>query len=97
MYSMKNMNDHCKMNMKFYGTSSIGERGQVVIPAEAREQFNIKAKDQLIFFGHGKVMHFIKADEIETLLEGLSENIVTNLNIVKDLRKEKYGKEKKSN
>ncbi len=42
-------------------------------------------------------MHFIKADEIETLLEGLSENIVTNLNIVKDLRKEKYGKEKKSN
>lgn len=94
MYNMKNMNKHCKINLKFFGTSSIGERGQVVIPAEARANFNIKAKDQLIFFGHGKVMHFIKADEMEEILKGLSENIVSNLNIVKDLRKEKNGKEK---
>ncbi|MFQ5821591.1 MAG: AbrB/MazE/SpoVT family DNA-binding domain-containing protein [Candidatus Heimdallarchaeota archaeon] len=37
-----------------YGTVKVGERGQVVIPSEAREHFNIKPGDRLIVFGHRK-------------------------------------------
>ena len=33
---------------KIYGTVTIGERGQVIIPAEARRDLGIKPKDKLI-------------------------------------------------
>ncbi len=35
----------------FHGTVTVGERGQVVIPAEAREQLSISAGDKLLVFG----------------------------------------------
>lgn len=39
---------------KCYGTTVVGERGQVVIPADAREELNIKAGEKLIVFGNPK-------------------------------------------
>lgn len=36
----------------FFGTSTVGERGQVVIPAEAREEFNIQPGDKLMVMRH---------------------------------------------
>jgi len=46
-----------------YGTVKVGERGQIVIPKEAREQFNIKPGDSLIVFGRRKRgIALIKAD-----------------------------------
>jgi len=33
---------------KVYGTVTVGERGQVVIPAEIRKSLNIKSGDKLI-------------------------------------------------
>lgn len=38
-------------NNKFLWTAKVGEKGQIVIPKEAREMFNIKAGDSLILFG----------------------------------------------
>ena len=35
----------------FYGTVTVSERGQIVIPAEARRDFGIKAGDKLLVFG----------------------------------------------
>lgn len=34
-----------------YGIVTVGERGQIVIPKEARDQFNIKPGDKLIVAG----------------------------------------------
>ena len=34
----------------FYGSVTVGERGQVVIPADARKQFKIKPGDKLLVF-----------------------------------------------
>jgi len=46
-----------------YGTVKVGERGQIVIPKEAREQFNIKPGDSLIVFGRRKRgIALVKAD-----------------------------------
>lgn len=36
----------------FYGTVTVGERGQIVIPAEARSQEGIEPGDKLLVFAH---------------------------------------------
>lgn len=37
-----------------FGTVKVGARGQIVIPREARDKFNIKAGDTLIVLGDEK-------------------------------------------
>ena len=37
-----------------FGTVKVGERGQIVIPREARDKFNIKAGDTLMVLGDEK-------------------------------------------
>ena len=37
-----------------FGTVKVGERGQIIIPKEARQVFNIKAGDTLIVLGDEK-------------------------------------------
>ena len=36
---------------KFYGSGTVSERGQIVIPADARKDFGIKTGDKLLVFG----------------------------------------------
>jgi len=36
---------------KFYGSVTVSERGQIVIPADARRDFDIKIGDKLLVFG----------------------------------------------
>jgi len=36
---------------KFYGSVTVSERGQIVVPAEARKDFNIRTGDKLLVFG----------------------------------------------
>lgn len=45
--SMKDGLEDC-----FFGTSTVGERGQVVIPAEAREEFGFLPGDKLMVMRH---------------------------------------------
>lgn len=61
----------------FYGTVTVGERGQVVIPAEARKQFGIESGDKLLVFSH-PVSHcfaLVKIDAARDFMEQLSEII----------------------
>ena len=37
-----------------FGTVKVGERGQIVIPREARDKFDIKAGDTLLVLGDEK-------------------------------------------
>lgn len=34
---------------KFYGSTSVGSKGQIVIPSELREDINIDSGDKLLF------------------------------------------------
>lgn len=36
---------------RVFGTAKVGERGQIVIPKEARELFNIQSGDTLLILG----------------------------------------------
>ena len=49
-----------------FGTVKVGERGQMIIPKEARKIFDIKAGDTLIFLGDEKWgLAVTKADVLE--------------------------------
>jgi AbrB family looped-hinge helix DNA binding protein len=40
--------------MKFYGSTTVGERGQIVLPAKLRQDFTIKKGDKLLVIGNAK-------------------------------------------
>ena len=51
-----------------FGTVKVGERGQIVIPKEARDVFNIKAGDELLVLGDKeKGIAIVKADFMKKL------------------------------
>ncbi|HUV43481.1 MAG TPA: AbrB/MazE/SpoVT family DNA-binding domain-containing protein [Dehalococcoidales bacterium] len=59
------MIDHISETMpKFYGSVTVGERGQVAIPAEARREMIIEPATKLLAFGHSnrRVLLLIKAE-----------------------------------
>lgn len=59
-----------------YGTTTLGARGQVVIPAEARKELNLHPGDQLLVMGRfGKVLGLIKSDQLDELIELIMETI----------------------
>ncbi|AKM80482.1 TPA: AbrB/MazE/SpoVT family DNA-binding domain-containing protein [Candidatus Saccharibacteria bacterium] len=62
---------------KLYGTATVGTKGQVVIPSDAREQLGIKAGDRLYVLGskHGKWVSFIQEDQLREMLSHLTDNI----------------------
>lgn len=60
----------------FFGTVTVGERGQVVIPAEVRKQFHIESGDKLLVFRHpAHGFSLVKIDAARGFLEQLCEII----------------------
>ena len=57
----------------FYGAVTVGERGQIVIPAEARKEQGIEPADKLLVFTHphSHGLLIIKVDDIESLVSAL--------------------------
>ncbi len=56
------------MKDKFVGIAKVGEKGQIVIPKEAREMFNIKSGDSIIVLcDKQKGIALLKAEAIEDL------------------------------
>lgn len=62
---------------KLYGTATVGTKGQVVIPAEAREDMNIAAGDRLYVVGssEGGFLGFLKEEALETMMQHLTSQI----------------------
>lgn len=60
----------------FYGSVVVGQRGQIVIPIEAREVFAIKPGDKLVVFGkhHGGLM-LIQAEKMREFAKKILEKI----------------------
>ena len=56
------------MKDKFVGIAKVGEKGQIVIPKEARDMFDIKSGDSVIVLcDKEKGIALLKADTIEDL------------------------------
>ena len=55
-----------------FGICKIGEKGQIVIPKEAREVFGIKSGDSLVILGDVKKgIAIVKADVLTSITEGI--------------------------
>ena len=55
---------------KFVGISKVGEKGQIVIPKEARDMFDIKPGDSVIVLcDKNRGIALLKADAIEDLTD----------------------------
>jgi AbrB family looped-hinge helix DNA binding protein len=73
-----NLKIHKKMisHDKLYGTTTVGARGQVVIPAEARKDLGLSPGDQLMVMGKfGKALGLIKTEEMESFVKVIMENL----------------------
>ena len=71
-----------KKHIEFYGSATVGTKGQIVIPVKLRKELNIKAGDTLIFlarpgqgdFGVMKPEGMLALQsELEEIREQLSE------------------------
>lgn len=79
---------HPMLNKKLYGTATVGTKGQVVIPANAREDLGINPGDRLYVVAApgGKALGLLKEEALEEFVQHLSEQI-ENLKAVKELKK----------
>lgn len=71
-------NIHKKMQAKdkLYGTTTLGARGQLVIPAQAREDLKLKPGDQLVVMGKfGKMLGVMKAEQLAEFVETIMSNL----------------------
>lgn len=62
---------------KLYGTATVGTKGQVVIPADARDELDIKTGDRLYVVGscERKWVGFIKEEQLRELLDHITDNV----------------------
>ncbi len=65
---------------KVYGAVTVGERGQLVIPAELRKAFNIRSGDQLMVFAKPdrRVINLMTARDFSRFLEQ-AEKLISKL------------------
>jgi AbrB family looped-hinge helix DNA binding protein len=61
---------------RVYGTAKVGDRGQIVIPKEAREMFKIKPGDTLLILGESETGLIISRPDV---LNDLANEILNNV------------------
>ena len=73
-----------KKDTRLYGTVKVGDRGQVVIPAEARKELDIKPGDLLFVMAgrNRRGIAMVKADA----MRGLAEKIMQGLEVAEEER-----------
>lgn len=69
--------------MQCYGTGTLGEKGQIVIPAKAREALKLKTGEEFIFFGHGPLIHMVKANQLNALLDKMTQSFTKRISGIK--------------
>ncbi len=63
-------------SQRVFGTAKVGERGQIVIPKEARELFNIHPGDTLLIVGEADTGLIVTRPEV---LNDLANEILNNV------------------
>ena len=65
-------------NQRVFGTAKVGDRGQIVIPKEARELFNIQPGDTLLILGESETGLIVSRPEVLNNLANQILNTVKN-------------------
>ena len=57
-----------RRHSSFYGAVTVGERGQITIPAAARKTFDIQPGDKILVFGDiNKGLGLVKEDQLQKI------------------------------
>ena len=64
-----------EMHPVFYGSTTVGERGQVVIPAEARRDMDITPSTKLLVMGgpHKNMLLLAKAEYLTAFMTKITD------------------------
>jgi len=56
---------------KFYGSATVSDKGQIVLPAKLRKEFKIKTGDQMLVGGVEKMgsIFLVKAEDLTSVLD----------------------------
>ena len=75
------------------GSTTVGPRGQVVIPINARKELDIDAGTTLLVFGgpHGQGLVLLKVDAIEQMMNTMSQWLTDFEKLAKDTKSPKAG------
>ena len=64
---------------EFYGSSTVGERGQIVLPIELRKKFDIQAGDKMLVLGGEEEtiwsVTLVKSEILSKMMTIFGENI----------------------
>lgn len=77
---------------KLYGTAMVGTKGQVVIPADAREELGIETGDRLYVVGSPDKswVGFLKEEQLREIVEHLTEGLEDYKNILNNTETERF-------
>lgn len=60
---------------KIFGAVTVGERGQVVIPADIRRSLNVNPGDKLIIFSKHDMISLVHAEQFDKFLNQASKMV----------------------
>lgn len=64
---------------RIFGTARVGDRGQIVIPKEARQYFGIRPGDTLLILGSDQSGLIVsKPDALEQVAQQIMQNFTEN-------------------
>ena len=77
--------------LKVFGSTTVGPRGQMVIPVNARKEMGIDAGTTLLVFKafHGQGLVLLKVDAIEQIMSMVSQRLTDFGKLVKDYKSPK--------
>ena len=66
-----------RRDLRLYGTVKVGDRGQVVIPADARKELGIKPGDLLLVMSgrNRRGISMVKADAMKELADKIMQGL----------------------
>lgn len=61
-------------NKKLYGTATVGTKGQLVIPSEARDDFGIATGDRMYVFGSAEsgAIILLNEEKLESFIDKMN-------------------------
>ena len=83
MISMKDVIRMDPRDIEVYGTVKVGERGQIVIPSQARKTYDIKPGDLLLVVSSlmGDGVGLIKAEIVKELIEKMNRGLAGKMRL----------------
>jgi AbrB family looped-hinge helix DNA binding protein len=76
---------HDNSRKKFYGSVTVSDKGQIVIPADARKDFDIKMGDKMLILGDlDKGLVLTKSNFVMKMMEGTLKAMRSMESMMKD-------------